>query len=266
MERVPAIAGWHWIKHGFALFRRQPGELSILFMLCCCLKLLIFVIPLAGVLLAGFILVPVFSQAFMVACLDIENGKRTHPRVLIDAFRSPALLRLAGLGACYLLASAIAGGITTLLDGGFLIQTMRDKLSNPDSAAMAAPNSPEELHMATSMLIWTGAYLLANLPLWFAGPLIAWRNMSVGKAIFYSFFSVMRAFKAFIVYALGWLMIASFVMFFILLILQVLQLDSYNAVAFLVIPIYMILTVITYCTYYASYAQIFGAPQVDPVE
>jgi hypothetical protein len=261
MDRIPAVAGWHWIKHGFTLFRRQPAELSTLFMLCCCLKLVLTIVPVIGVLVSFFILVPAFSQVFMVACDNIERGQRALPRTLFDVFRGPALKRLAGLGAFYLLAFLIAGLITSLLDGGNLLQVFHDHAGDPNAIATMTPDSPEENQLAGSLFLWMIIYQLLTLPLWFAGPLIAWRDMSIGKAIFFSFFSVLRSLKAFIVYALGWFVIVTTIGMTVDVILAVLQIDNINIAMLIMMPICLVLTIITYCAYYASYMQVFGAPE-----
>ena len=75
MEKLPANTGWLWIKEGFTLFRKQPAELSILFLSYMFLMFVIGIIPVLGQLLP-LMLVPVFSMAFMQACVHIEQGKR----------------------------------------------------------------------------------------------------------------------------------------------------------------------------------------------
>lgn len=256
MERVPAIAGWHWIKQGFALFRRQPGEMSTLFVLYCCLNLMISLIPVLGAVL-WFVLIPVFSMAFMTACNDIEQDKRVHPRVLLAGFRSPALKRLLALGACYLVAMLVAAVAAKIFDDGYLFQAIANQMNNPPTADA---NQTEDPRLVKSALFLMGVYLSAILPLWFASPLIAWQNMSVGKAIFFSFFSVVRAIKAIALYALCWAAINIFVDFGIDAILQLLQVENFEIAAFVLMPFFLLLTVVMHCSYYASYAQIFGTP------
>ena len=80
MEKLPANTGWIWIKEGFALFRKQPAEISTLFLayMFLMLGLNLLQIPILGQILP-VILVPVFAMAFMQACLNIEQGKRVYP-------------------------------------------------------------------------------------------------------------------------------------------------------------------------------------------
>lgn len=260
MERVPAVAGWHWIKQGFALFRRQPGEMATLFVLYCCLNLLMCLIPLAGAI-SSFVLIPVFSMAFMTACRDIEMEKRVHPRVLFAGFQSPALMRLLVLGSCYLLAITVAVIFANLSDDGYLFEAIAKQINNPPPTDASAP---QDARLMKSTIVLMCVYLFAILPLWFAGPLIAWQNMSVGKAMFFSFFSVIRAIKGIAFFAVCWISINLVVDTGIDALLQLLQIDSMAIGVFIQMPLLLLLVVVMHCAYYMSYKQIFGpAPQAE---
>jgi hypothetical protein len=262
MERLPAVAGWHWIKYGFALFRRQPSEMLTLFVVYCCLRLILSVNLVLG-LVSLLVLTPPFSMAFMFACSDIEHGVRVHPRVLFAGFRRPTVYRLLGLGACYVIAMLAACLVTYFADDGYLWQAFINVLNDvePPDAKTA-----EDARMAGSILVLVGTYLTATLPLWFATPLIAWRNMSVGKAIFFSFFSVFRAIKALALYAICWFFIIVLLNTIVSTVLQLIGLNI-DAGLFVLMPMFILLSVVMYCSYYASYIQIFGAPeQPEPSE
>jgi hypothetical protein len=245
MERVPAIAGWLWIKRGFALFRSQPVELSTLFMLSWCMKMVISLIPVLGILAVFFILVPAFLQVFMAACAEIERGQRALPRVLFDVFRAPSLARLAGLGALYLLAFVLAGSITTLFDGGTMLQMLHDHADDPTVFMQMTPSSPEETLLAKSILVWLSAYELLTLPLWFAGPLIAWRDMSI-----------------FVIYALGWFVIMTTALMTVEFILAIIQINSIALALMMLIT--MLWQIISACSSYASYMHVLGTSEQSP--
>ena len=74
MQNIPSKVGIEWIRQGFALFRKQPAELSMLFLLYMLLMCAVSLIPLIGQALP-LLLVPVFSMAFLQACVHIEQGK-----------------------------------------------------------------------------------------------------------------------------------------------------------------------------------------------
>ena len=58
--------------------------------------------------------------------------------------------------------------------------------------------------MSMAMLFAAIVYVPAAMAFWYAAPLIAWQKMSLGKAIFFSFYAVRRAIRAFIVFGLAW--------------------------------------------------------------
>jgi hypothetical protein len=251
MEKLPARVGWLWIKEGFALFRKQPAETSTLFLTYMFLMLAIGIVPLVGQILP-MLLVPVFSMAFMQACVNIEQGKRAYPNLLLTAFRSPALRRLLQLGMLYLLAAVLAVAASALIDGGVFWQVMSgQKELDPETMR----NSGMSLAMLFSALV----YVPAAMAFWYAAPLIAWQDMGVGKAIFYSFFAVHRARKAFLVYGLGWALIGVLLPAIVTSIIALLVSRSL-VVMLVLLPLSLMLTVVMYCSFYPTYTHIFGRP------
>jgi hypothetical protein len=258
MERIPAISGWHWIKQGFALFRRQPSELSTLFVMYWCLNLLLTFVPEVAAI-SWFMLTPIFSMAFMTACRDIEHDKRVQPKLLFAGFRYPTWKRLLLLGTCYLAAIFIAVLAANFLDDGYLFQAVADQINNPPAVDAKAP---EDIRLLKSIFVVMAIYLCEILPLWFVAPLIAWRNLSVGKAIFFSIFSVIRAIKAIALYAVCWLLIAIIIKVGSDTILQLLGIEYAEVGLFFLMPLSLLMTIVMYCSYYASYTQIFGTPEL----
>lgn len=250
MHNIPAAAGWSWFKAGFALFRKQPAELSTMFLSYLFLMLLIGIVPLAGQILP-LLLVPVFSIAFMQACVQVEQGKRVYPNLLLVGFRSPALRRLLVLGLLYLIAVVGAIAASTLVDGGAFLDMMT-KRGGADPKVLA--QSP----WARGMLVAGLVYLPAGMGFWFAAPLVAWQNMGVAKAIFYSFFAVVRATRAFCVYGLAWMMMGV-ILPSILSTLVALLFGSSLVSLMILLPLSLILTAILYCSFYSTYVTIFGA-------
>jgi hypothetical protein len=257
MEKLTANAGWLWVKQGFALFRKQPAEMSTLFLSYMFLMFGVGIIPVLGQVLP-LLLVPVFSIGFMQACANIERGKRVYPNLLLTGFRSPAFGRLLNLGVLYLLAALLAIGASSLVDGGMFWSIMSGQLAL-DTTTM------QDSNMSLAMLFAVACYVPAAMALWFAAPLIAWQNMGVGKAIFYSFFAVRRAGKSFLLYGLSWLAIGvllpAIVSAFVALLL-----NSVAATMLILLPLSIVLTVVMYCSFYPTYTAIFGPPPGLPLE
>jgi hypothetical protein len=249
MQKIPAAIGLAWFKQGFAIFRRQPAEISTLFLAYTFLMMAVNFVPVIGQILP-LLLVPIFSMAFMQACAQVTAGKRVYPTLLMVGFHSPALKRLLVLGVIYLLSILLSVAASSVIDGG-AFWSMLTKNNPADSAKLA------EANWVQGMLVAGIVYLPASMCLWFAAPLVAWQNMSVGKAIFYSFFAVIAAGRAFLTYAFAWLVmgiiVPSILSTVIVLIFQ-------NAIIALliIVPVSLMLTAILYCSFYPIYVTVFG--------
>lgn len=250
MKKLPGSTGWRWVKQGFALFRKQPAELSTLFISYMFMMLALNLIPLIGQLLP-LILVPVFSMAFLQACLQVEQGKRVYPNLLLTGFRSPALPSLLILGMLYLLAAVLAVAASSLVDGGIFWKVMSGQLALESQEV-------RDSSMVLGMLSAAVIYLPAAMAFWYAAPLLAWKKMGIGKAVFYSFFTVRSAGRAFISYGLAWIFLGIFLPAIISTILAIV-LGKVLAL-FVLMPLSIILTVVMYCSFYPTYTEFFDRP------
>lgn len=252
MEKIPAKNGWLWIRQGFALFRKQPAEMSTLVLSYLFLMLVLSMIPLAGQMLT-LILMPVLSMAFMQACVQVERGQRVYPSLLLVGFRDPARNTLFRLGLLYLACAAVAVALSAAADGGVFWKAM-----------LGGGATPQEMEsnfssMVGAMVLAALLYLPAAMAFWFAAPLIMWQRMPLGKALFFSFYAVRRAGAAFLFYLLSWLMISTIVPSMVALALTLLT-GSQRAAMFVLMPIWIILTVVMYCSFYSTYTAVFGKP------
>lgn len=249
-NKLPASAGWAWVKQGFALFRKQPAELSTLFISYMFLMLALNLVPFIGAVLP-LILVPVFAMAFMQACVHVEQGRRVYPNLLLTGFRSPAFRSLVLLGVLYLLAAVLAVGASSLVDGGVFWKVMNGKLmlDSPEVRDSALP-----LGMLFSALV----YIPAAMAFWYAAPLIAWKDMTLTKAVFYSFFTVKNAGKAFLLYGLAWFALGILLPTIASTILALVA--GKTLAVFVLMPLSIVLTVVMYCSFYPTYTEFFGRP------
>jgi hypothetical protein len=252
MEKLPAKVGWQWIKEGFALFRKQPAALSTLFLSYMLLMVVVGIVPVVGQVLP-LVLVPVFAIVFMEACARVEQGKRVHINLLFSGFRSPAAGALLKLGGLYLAAAIFAVAASSLIDGGVFWQVMSGQL--PFNA-----KTVQGSNMQLAMLFAAALYTPAAMGFWYAAPLVAWQRMSIGKAIFYSFFAVLRQGRAFLVYGLGWVVIGVLLP---VIFSTVLALLTGKAIVTMMVlmPLSLVMTVVMYCSFYPMYTDIFGKPE-----
>lgn len=253
-NKLPAATGWLWVKQGFALFRKQPAEMSTLFISYMFLMLALNIIPVIGQFLP-LILVPVFSMAFMQACAHVEQGKRVYPNLLLTGFRSAGLRSLMLLGLLYLIAAVLAVAASSVIDGGTFWKVMSGKL-------VLESDEVRNSDMPLAMLFAAAVYLPAAMAFWYAAPLIAWKNMGLGKAVFYSFFTVRSAAAAFIVYGLAWIFLGVFLPSIVSTILA-LVLGKLVAL-FILMPLTIALTVVMYCSFYPTYTAFFERPFAPP--
>ncbi|HEX7648910.1 MAG TPA: BPSS1780 family membrane protein [Noviherbaspirillum sp.] len=251
MGKLPASTGWLWVKEGFALFRKQPFEMSTLFLSYMFLMLALGLLPAVGQILP-MLLVPVFSMSFMQACLQVEQGHKVYPSLLLVGFRSPALPNLIKLGVLYLLAAVLAVAASALVDGGVFWALMSGQR---ELDAQTVRNS----NLSLAIIFSAAVYTPAAMAFWYAAPLVMWQRMGVFKAIFYSFFAVQRSGRAFLVYGLAWALIG---------VLMPAMLSSVIALVFgramvvmlVLLPLSLMLTIVMYCSFYPTYTHIFGRP------
>jgi hypothetical protein len=255
MEKVPAKAGWLWVKEGFALFRKQPMELSTLFLSYTFLVLALGIIPVLGQVLP-LLLTPVFSMAFMQACVQVEQGQRVFPGTLLTGFRSPAFRSLLLLGVFYLLAALIAIAASGLVDGGLFWSIISGQ------TALDA-DKIRDSNVSLAMLFSAAVYTPAAMAFWYAAPLIMWNGMGVGKAVFYSFFSVKKAGKAFIVYGLAWFIIGAMIPAFLASLVTLIA-GTAAAGTMVLIPLWLVMSVVLYCSFYPTYTYLFGKRETAP--
>ena len=248
MEKLPARDGWHWIKRGFSLFRKQPGALMALLFCCMFLSIAVLVVPLLGQI-APVLLAPIFSVAMLQGCAHADQGRRALPNLLLSGFRKPARGPLLALGTLYLLVMLLSLAVLSWMDGGVLIK-------------MATRQIPMDQSMLEdsrgAIFVSAGIYMLGWMLSCMAAPLIYWQKMSLAKALFFSVVAVGRGFKAFLTGAL-----ILFVIYQVASIIPMMLFDTLEFQVTSIFTVFLIMVVLMHCTLYASYCQIFGPPELE---
>jgi hypothetical protein len=251
MIPITASTGWAWLKQGAGLFRKQPAGLTTLLFAGILISVLISVIPYVGAMLT-VVLVPCFSLAFMQACLLIDHGKRVTPDVLLTGFRQPAVKTLLKVGLVYL---AVFFVLAMIMRFAVAPDILKQAESGGDPAAMRVSGGD-----MLGLLVIFVLQATAILTLAFTAPLTYWQNMATGKAVFYSFFSVMRAGRAFCVLLISW-----FAILFGLCIFVAMLLGASGAARIVIMWLFFLFFLLLQCALYAAYRQIFGTPAAQPV-
>lgn len=249
MRTTEARMGLVWIREGFFLFRKRPFLLINIFIAYFFLVILVSAFPLLGSVLPS-LAAPVFSVFFLQAIDGVSENRPFDFRELLAVFTRPVLLRLLIVGALYFLAVFIAVYFSSFVDGGIFMRAMGGEQFEVKTLL--------ESKFTEAFLFAAILYALSLLLFWFVAPLIAWKNMPVGQSLFYSFFTLIRTWRAFLVYLLGLLLFC----FFVPLFLNTLVMISLGRSIGLIFTfsVLMVATVLVYCSFYCMYIDVFGKP------
>ncbi|MDB5920489.1 MAG: hypothetical protein JWR40_4723 [Massilia sp.] len=247
MSAIPAKAGWAWLKQGMTLFRKQPAALTTLLFANVIFSFIIGAVPLLGQI-ATVVLIPSLSMSFMQACLMIDHGQRVTPLVLLTGFRKPAVINLCKIGLAYLLVTAVLTVIAYL--------TLGEEFWK-QAASPAVPAVVDRSDMLSVLLIAV-LQIATVMALCFASPLAFWQKMPPGKAIFYSFFAVVRSARVFLVMLMAW-----FGIFLLASTVLLLVFGSASPGRVVITWLGFLFILLLQCAMYAGYRQIFGVPDLN---
>lgn len=248
MSGLPARTGRDWLKQGFALFRVQPGIMTMLLFVNFLVSMLLSSLPVIGPFIA-VILIPSFSMAIMEACNQAAQGQPVRPAVLLTGFRAPVVGRLCKLGLVYAGVSLL---LTLLVKFGVSDAFWQQAAKPIDPKTVSKEMSAD---MRNLMLIFLLQALLL-MALCFSAPLSYWKQMPAFKATFYSVFGVLGAWRAMAVMLLTWFALLMFAC-----LVAVLVFSSNLALTRVVMMwLALIFVLVLQCATYISYRQIFGDP------
>lgn len=200
---VPASTGLQWVKLGMQTFWRQPMALTALLFISMAAVSLLGLFPVIGPYLA-LVLMPAVFLVMMLGAAEAHHGRIPRPSLVMVPFRAgkQRLQALAILGVFYAVGIVLIAALTALLDDGALAKL---SLGNEPMT----PERAEELVMQPGfqLALWGGfvLYNLLGLVLWHAPALVHWHGVSPVKAVFFSVVACLRNFRAFFMYALGWM-------------------------------------------------------------
>jgi hypothetical protein len=237
--------GWRWITEGFALWRRAPALTSYVSFAYVLLLLLASSLPYLGQFLAA-LLMPILSIGVLEGMAAAEGGRRPGPEVLFAGFRGP-WRSLAALGAFQLAGNLLAVLATILVDGGLMLGLYRGTI---DPASLES-----EPQLLWPLLVWLAVALPVTMAYWFAPALLAWYRQPWIKALFFSFYAMLRNWRPFLVYALG-LTLLAFVLVFALSLLAALIHPYVLGIALFLLPLVLVPTL--FAGLYLQVRDVFG--------
>lgn len=248
MKGLPFTTGWQWLKQGFALFRRQPGFLTMIVFCNFLFVIVLNAIPLLGGILS-LVFIPSFTIAIMQACRVIDDGEPIKPSLLVTGFRQPAFKALCKLGLVYFaLFVLLLLAVSPWIDA----EAVRQVSKMADARALSLIQGSTTL----ALLAYVVMMMVSLLFLAFAPGLTYWKQMPTFKAIFYSVFAVMGSFRAFLGLVLSW-----FGIYWSTGLLFAMILGRSQIVFVVLMWLNLVFFLILQCAMYAAYKQILGAPE-----
>jgi hypothetical protein len=244
-----AAHGWRWLAEGFRIFRKNHLMLTFLVVSYWMLMAIVNVIPVIGTI-ATTLCIPAFSVSLMNACRNIDKGGPLGPQILFSGFqKNPRAL--ITLGAIYLAATVGILAISSLADGGALMQLMLAGRT-PDAEVLASGDVMLALQVALILLC---PLIMAY---WYAPILAAWHGLSPAKALFFSFVACARNWRAFLVYSLALLVAATLLPGLLLGTLAALLPDGAALLTVVVtVLLVLILAPTLFASFYVSYRDVF---------
>ena len=245
---LPAKRGWGWLSDGFGIYRKKPLMLWLLVIGYWMLMILVSGFPFVGQI-AGPLLIPVFSVSLMNGCRLIAQGAPLPPQLLFSGFRKN-LRALLVLGTIYIVVSLCMIGIISVFDDGMLYRLLVQG-ERPSKEALADNEAMFMLRLVLFFLPTMVAY-------WFAPVLVAWHELPVGKALFFSVVACLRNWRAFLVYFVAIAILGGVLLIFIALLLATLFANAGGESAMaLMTMVLLVFLPATYVSFYVSYRDIF---------
>ena len=202
-NRLDTLAGLRWIAQAFAIFRVAPMR-----QLLCNLAFLFAIALALAIPMIGFALVWLLVPALMIGPHAIarvaSRGMPPDIALLAAGFRRdfPAQLRLGGV---YLAGMLVVLAATALADQGRFALAMIG-MSRLEIEELQSHD------LQSAMLIGAGLQTVLLGALWYAPLLVAWKQVAVGKAVFFSAAAALINWRAFLAYGVGMTLLFGFVL------------------------------------------------------
>lgn len=245
--RLPISYGWVWIIQGWALFKRQPMAMLFWSLMTSLLINLSYLIPVLGqlTLIAA---TPALGFIALNACRHIENNESILPKMWLAPLKNAKVkIAMLHLGLVYLLFCFVAGFIAVLPFTNGIMEAMAGNDINP-ADLIAAVRAP--------FILFGILYLGITVLFWFAPPLMAWHQIPLKKALFYSMVSCWRNKGALILFGVCWAIIY-FSMQFVVDYLVASVTDS-SWIYFLFTPLNLLMIAVLYSSFYPIYRSVLG--------
>jgi hypothetical protein len=259
INRVPSSTGYTWIRQGIWLFKQSPFTFLMLVFLYIFVVQMSMFIPIVGFVIV-LILSPVLSVGFLTACQKVIRKEVVKPTIYLSPFRDyagPIRTRLIQLGSIYTLFIVLLSVVAAqFVDVEKIIPLLTE-------GKLTGPALVKEMYLA--MCVAVTLYLPIAILMWFSPQLIAWKNLSIPKALFGSWMAFWLNKGAFFVYFSTWGIILVAIPLFLGAFFEAIQLGEYAS--FIITPLSMAAITVLYCTFFATWKGCFidNAEKIPPV-
>lgn len=249
--KLPASGGWQWLAQGYALFRRQPALIGLMVMSYWMSLIFCNILPFIGPLVASLVM-PGLSVGVMTACRNVDRNLPVSMGLFIQPLKDNPR-PLMTLGGIYLICTLVALALAAVVDGGVLLQAITAG-STLDEATVEESN----IVMAAQFVLLLMAPVL--MAYWYAPALVAWHQLSISKALFFSFIACLRNWRAFLVYGLGLVAVGAILPGVLIGLVGGLFPGAAGFItSLLTLPLLMVLAPTVFASFYISYRDVFVA-------
>lgn len=260
IRQLPAAAGRRWVTEGFRLLRRFPIPMLALTFLYLLVLMVTTLVPLVGPF-APMLVTPTLAVGLMHAVRAADNGRMPTPQMLFAGIRdrnARAWRPLLLLGLVNVISTLLALSFASLADDGTLLKIATGQ-STPDDPSL------KESSLLLASLSFLLIYTPVQMGLWYAPLFVAWNGVAPPKAMFFSFFAVMRNKWAFVQYALAWF-VAALIASLIIQLLKVLFGDAPLLISLVLSPMSLIVLTALYCSFWPTYRDAVATGPEDALE
>lgn len=250
-DKIGLATGWRWFVSGFTRYRRNPVMMLFLVMSYWTLLGLIGLIPVAGdLLVAAF--APVFLVGVLAGCRALDSQTMPSFMFLFSGFRNRCQSLMA-LGLLHFLITLGVVALTAVVDGGTILQFMAQSALNIEGDAPTL--DPESISLG-AVALGLVVYMPIMLAFAYSPLLVAWRNFSVGKALFFSLIASCRAWKGLVGLLLAILAFGVLIPSLAMTTLMLLGLNDAFVTSLIAIPLMVVFAPTVVSAFLSSYATI----------
>ncbi len=260
IRQLPAATGRRWVIEGFRLLRRFPIPMLALTFLYLLVLMVTTLVPLVGPF-APMLVTPTLAVGLMHAVRAADNDRMPTPQMLFAGIRDQhtrAWRPLLLLGLVNVLSTLLALSFASLADDGTLLKIATGQ-STPDDPSL------KESSLLLASLSFLLIYTPVQMGLWYAPLFVAWHGVAPPKAMFFSFFAVMRNKWAFVQYALAWF-VAALIASLIIQLMKAMFGDAPLLISLVLSPMSLIVLTALYCSFWPTYRDAVATGPEDSLE